>query len=136
MKRIVITILMIAVFTSACVTTNQRSQIRQLTPVQKAELAVKQGKKVEKYYEDVVVMFKAVYDAYKANPTEENLTKLNKMYGVHEKAEKIYNKYRGIHNRLITLLEVYKGREDDELLTDLTSQLTEITRQIVIESIN
>ena len=120
--RFSLPLLLIGVVAVGCATTPTPS----LTPRQQAERLIVESKEVERYYRDIVRLYKAYYDAYKLNPTEENKRKLLKMAEIHDKAYRLYSRFRQIQ---VTLIE---AGGDDEAMKGLVEKGFEILRQMTI----
>ena len=99
------------------------------TPQARAAQLLAQGKKAEKYYEDVVRLFKAYYVRYQKNPTEENKRKLIEMAEIHKKAHALYEQFRAVQNTLIALLDA--GGDEGEI-KNLTEKGIEMLREMAV----
>lgn len=134
-KKLIVNIIAICFLITACSGLNQRQEeFSKLTTYQKAQYVIKQSKKVEDHYKEIVKLYSDSYGDYITNPSKENLNSLVRMRDIHVKTVKIYDEWRPLQNQLIGLVELYSESIDSEIIK-LTAYVLILTKQILIQEI-
>ena len=134
LKTPVVLIFVMSLLLTSC-TTQKRLQYSELTPIQKAEYTLKEGKRSEAVYETVVLMLKAAHTSYKASPNQDTLEELKKMYAIHKDAKKAYDAYVPIQHELTELVAFYRvsGGNVNTLLL-LIDRLSVLATELILQS--